>query len=206
MAAIKGKHGRAIPGVVVALALVLVSGAVLAEKPDREGRAREPHGARQAESGWRDYYREREQREMHERNERAAQERAWNDYYQQRQKQGFHASPPAVAVDIRIGGYFGYPLRVELGRYYSEQAQRGHCPPGLAKKGNGCQPPGQAKAWALGKPLPGNITYYPIEPAVRVRLGAPPVGHEFIRVASDILLIAIGTGMVIDAIEDLGRR
>ncbi|MFZ9438826.1 MAG: RcnB family protein [Hylemonella sp.] len=45
-----------------------------------------------------------------------------------------------------------------------------------------------------------------MEPAVRVRLGPPPAGHEFIRVATDILLIAIGTGMVIDAIEDLGRR
>jgi Ni/Co efflux regulator RcnB len=34
-------------------------------------------------------------------------------------------------------------------------------------------------------------------------LGAPPAGHKYIRVAADILLIAVGTRMVIDAIEVL---
>jgi hypothetical protein len=32
-----------------------------------------------------------------------------------------------------------------------------------------------------------------------------PSGHKYVRVASDILLIAIGSSMVVDAIEDLGR-
>jgi len=40
---------------------------------------------------------------------------------------------------------------------------------------------------------------------VLVQLGPPPSGHKFVRVAGDILLIAIGSGMVIDAIQDLGR-
>jgi len=40
---------------------------------------------------------------------------------------------------------------------------------------------------------------------VLIRLPMPPAGHEFVRVASDILLIAVGTSMVIDAVEDLGR-
>ncbi|MFZ9297380.1 MAG: hypothetical protein ACO24Y_03540 [Hylemonella sp.] len=197
---------RLMVGRALVASLVLACGPALAEKPEREGPGRDRQGAQQQEGGWRDYYREREQREKHERNEKAAQDRAWNDYHQQRQKQGYQSSQPGVVVDIRIGGYFGYPQRVEVDRYYADQARKGHCPPGLAKKGNGCQPPGQAKAWTLGRPLPGNISYYPIEPAVRVRLGPPPAGHEFIRIASDILLIAIGTGMVIDAIEDLGRR
>jgi Ni/Co efflux regulator RcnB len=38
-----------------------------------------------------------------------------------------------------------------------------------------------------------------------VQLGAPPAGHRYVRVATDILLIAVGTGMVVDAIEDLDR-
>ncbi|MFZ9552549.1 MAG: hypothetical protein ACO27R_11705 [Hylemonella sp.] len=133
------------------IALMLASGGAQAEKPERTGPGRDQPGVAQQEGGWRDYYREREQREKHERNEKAAQDRAWNDYYQQRQKQGYPSPQPGVTVDIRIGSY-------------------------------------------------------PIEPAVRGRLGPPPAGHEFIRIASDILLIAIGTGMVIDAIEDLGRR
>jgi Ni/Co efflux regulator RcnB len=36
-------------------------------------------------------------------------------------------------------------------------------------------------------------------------LGYPPAGHRYVRVAADILLIAVGTGMVVDAIEDIGR-
>jgi len=35
--------------------------------------------------------------------------------------------------------------------------------------------------------------------------GAPPAGHRYVRVAADILLIAVGTAMVVDAIEDLGK-
>jgi Ni/Co efflux regulator RcnB len=37
-----------------------------------------------------------------------------------------------------------------------------------------------------------------------VQIGPPPAGHRYVRVAGDILLIAIGTGMVVDAIQDLG--
>jgi hypothetical protein len=37
-------------------------------------------------------------------------------------------------------------------------------------------------------------------------IGLPPPGYRFVRVASDILMIAIGTGMVMDAIYDLGVR
>jgi len=39
---------------------------------------------------------------------------------------------------------------------------------------------------------------------VTVRLGVAPSGYKYVRVASDILLIAIGTSMVVDAIQDLG--
>ena len=36
-------------------------------------------------------------------------------------------------------------------------------------------------------------------------LRLPPAGHKYVRVAADILLIAIGTGIVIDAVDDLLR-
>jgi hypothetical protein len=42
-------------------------------------------------------------------------------------------------------------------------------------------------------------------PLVPVQIGVPPSGYRYVRVASDILMIAIGTGMVVDAIRDLGR-
>jgi len=48
-----------------------------------------------------------------------------------------------------------------------------------------------------------DLVYYSVPPAVVVRLGVPPAGHRYVRVANDILLIAIGTRIVVDAIEDL---
>lgn len=94
----------------------------------------------------------------------------------------------------------------EIGHeYFAEQFHKGRCPPGLAKKHNGCMPPGQARKWAVGQRLPRDVVFYDLPSGVTVKLGAPPAGHRYVRVASDILLIAIGTGMVVDAIEDLGN-
>lgn len=90
--------------------------------------------------------------------------------------------------------------------YYGVQFRSGNCPPGLAKKNNGCQPPGQAKKWNKGRALPGDIRYYDLPRDLMLRLPPPPGGHRYVRVASDILLITIGTSMVIDAIEDIGRQ
>lgn len=89
--------------------------------------------------------------------------------------------------------------------YYGGQAKAGRCPPGLAKKGNGCMPPGQAKKWTRGRPLPADVVFYDLPPDLIVRLPPPPAGHRYVRVAGDVLLIAIGTSMVVDAIQDILR-
>nr|MDP2190056.1 hypothetical protein [Rhodoferax sp.] len=106
----------------------------------------------------------------------------------------------------RMDRHFGDDQRTVVRNYYSEQYRVGRCPPGLAKKNNGCMPPGQARKWAVGQPLPRDVVYYNLPSSIVVQLGVPPSGHRYVRVASDILLIAIGTGMVIDGIENLGRR
>ena len=89
--------------------------------------------------------------------------------------------------------------------YYVEQFRGGRCPPGLAKKRNGCMPPGQAKKWQLGRPLPRDMIFYEVPQRLVAQIGPPPSGYRYARVATDLLLIAIGTGMVVDAIQDLGR-
>ena len=66
-------------------------------------------------------------------------------------------------------------------------------------------PPGQAKKWALGKPLPTAVVIYPVPRPVVIKIGIPPPGYKYVRVANDILLIAVGSQMVVDAIEDLVR-
>ncbi|MDP2416073.1 MAG: hypothetical protein U1D25_03050 [Hydrogenophaga sp.] len=113
------------------------------------------------------------------------------------------APAPGASINISLGSYFGEPQRQALRDHYQPQFKAGKCPPGLAKKGNGCLPPGQAKKWRVGRPLPSDVIYHAVPRSVSVQIGLPPAGHKYVRVAADILLIAIGTGMVIDAIEDL---
>lgn len=103
------------------------------------------------------------------------------------------------------GNYFDQRRQSAVRDYYVQEHRSGKCPPGLAKKNNGCMPPGQAKKWRTGHPLPRDVVFYDLPPQLVVKLGVPPAGHKYVRVASDILLIAVGTSMVVDAINDLGR-
>jgi len=92
--------------------------------------------------------------------------------------------------------------RVIVRDYYGDP---GHCPPGLAKKRNGCMPPGQAKKWHVGQRLPRDVVYHDLPRDLIIRLPPLSVGYKYVRVGADILQIAVGTGLVIDAIQDLGR-
>lgn len=116
---------------------------------------------------------------------------------QSRQRDDGHADEPRRHFETRH--------QVLVRDYYGEEFRGGNCPPGLAKKHNGCLPPGQAKKWQVGRPLPRDVIYYSVPQALVVQIGLPPSGHRYVRVAGDILLIAIGTGMVVDGIQDLGR-
>jgi hypothetical protein len=107
---------------------------------------------------------------------------------------------PVAAVTIQ----FGDDHRRAVNEYYGSYSGRS-CPPGLAKKNNGCMPPGQAKKWAMNRPLPPDVIYYEVPRDLVVRLPPIPINQRYVRVAGDILLIAAGTGMVMGAIEDLGR-
>ncbi len=112
----------------------------------------------------------------------------------------------ATAPTIAVSAHFGQPHRVVVRDYYFSGPGVGRCPPGLAKKHNGCLPPGQAKKWFIGRPLPRDVIYYDLPSPLVVQLTPPPAGYRYVRVAADILMIAVGTAMVVDAIEDLGRQ
>jgi Ni/Co efflux regulator RcnB len=88
--------------------------------------------------------------------------------------------------------------------YYRNDFAAGNCPPGLAKKNNGCLPPGQAKKlWTVGQPLPGTVVFYPLPGSLLMQLTPAPAGYQYVRVANDILMMAIGTRMITAAIADL---
>jgi hypothetical protein len=126
-----------------------------------------------------------------------------------KQKEGKGREPGASdekgGPGVKASQHFSEESRISIHEYYGDKFRSGRCPPGLAKKNNGCMPPGQAKKWMIGQPLPRDVVFYDLPPEVLVQLGPVPSRHRFVRVASDILMIAIGTGMVVDAIEDIGR-
>lgn len=108
---------------------------------------------------------------------------------------------------LQPGAYFNDRSREAVRKYYASADRNGKaCPPGLAKKNNGCLPPGQAKKWRIGEPLPADVVWVAPPRQIVVALPPVPVGHRYIQVAGDILLIAVGSKMVVDGIDGLLGR
>jgi Ni/Co efflux regulator RcnB len=112
---------------------------------------------------------------------------------------------PRTSSGTQINVYFDNHHRDVIRRYYDDSYHSGRCPPGLSKKHNRCQPPGLAKKWHVGRRLPRDVIYYDLPPQIVISLGIPPEGQKYVRVATDILLITVGTGLVLDAIQDLNN-
>ena len=103
--------------------------------------------------------------------------------------------------EVREGAYFREEHRQAARRYYVdhyEGKKAKHCPPGLAKKNNGCMPPGQARKWAVGQPLPRDVVVYEVPRPVLVQLPPAPVGYRYERVGGDIVLVRINGRVVVD--------
>lgn len=101
--------------------------------------------------------------------------------------------------------FFNDRRREIIADYYEGVFASGHCPPGLAKKHNGCMPPGQAKKWRLGRRLPDDLDYYDIPRELAARLGIDNPAYKLIRVENDILRVAVATGVVVDALTDVDQ-
>lgn len=185
----------------VALVLSLGATAGWAGKPDHAGGGRDDDRYEKREKGDKG---DRGHGGKHRHDRDDDRREVYRDGYRDGYRIG-DRSGSGVSVNIQIGNYFNDGQRRVAVDYYQPQFRAGKCPPGLAKKGNGCLPPGQAKAWKRGYALPPDVVYYPVPSSVSVRLGTPPAGYKYVRVAADILLIAVGTAMVVDAIEDLGN-
>lgn len=109
-----------------------------------------------------------------------------------------HAGP--VDVKFRFLG----PEREHARTFFVEQHGRGKCPPGLAKKKNGCLPPGQArKRYLVGHPLPAAVVVLPLPPALEIRLGRPPVGFRYGIADGDLVKLEAATARVVDVIVGL---
>jgi Ni/Co efflux regulator RcnB len=63
--------------------------------------------------------------------------------------------------------------------------------------------PAHARSWTRGRVLPVGVTYYDLPARLLVQMPVAPTGYRYVRVGSDILMLAIGTGIVIDALENI---
>ena len=101
--------------------------------------------------------------------------------------------------DVRPGAYFNDQHRQLAHRYYEEHyAHAKNCPPGLAKKNNGCMPPGQARKWGVGQAVPRDVTIYALPDPLLVRLSPAPVGYRYGRIGGDVVLLAVSTNIIVD--------
>ena len=106
--------------------------------------------------------------------------------------------------EIKQGAYFNDQQRTFAREYYTTTYKDGkRCPPGLAKKNNGCLPPGQVRNWAVGQPVPRNVIVYPVaQPVIRM-LPPAPVGYRYERIGGDIVLVQQQSNIIVDIIQVL---
>jgi Ni/Co efflux regulator RcnB len=129
-------------------------------------------------------------------------ERRHADHDHQREQQERHEDR-REHEEVRAGAYFDDRHREVARAYYRRHYGRGGCPPGLAKKHNGCLPPGQARNWAVGQPLPRDVIVYSIPQPLIVQLPRAPLGYRYVRVANDIVLLSLESAIVVDVIAGL---
>ena len=166
---------------VASTALLIASGSAYADKPEK-GNGNQGKNKEQSE-----------QRGQKENRKGGGNEKG------NRVDGGRDSGQGGVSVSFNFGGAETRIVR----DYYGGQVAKGKCTPGLAKKGNGCQPPGQAKQWQKGRALGSDVRYYDIPNELRIRLPAPPLNHKYVQLGTDLLLIAVGTAIVVDAIDGI---
>jgi hypothetical protein len=105
-----------------------------------------------------------------------------------------------VDVDVHV---FSGRQREAYHDWYGKKHGRGHCPPGLARKGNGCLPPGLAKKrYRVGERCHEDWIR-PVPDDLLVVLGPAPKGYLYASVDGDLLKLAVGSLLVVDAIDGL---
>lgn len=171
--------------IALVLASALAAGPALAKDKEGDGPGQGKHAGKQrekAEKRW-------------EKEQKHADKRADKDRKQAAKRQ---------VQDVPVGGYFSDQHRSHAREYYTQHyANAKSCPPGLAKKNNGCMPPGQAKKLAVGQPVPAGVTLYPVPRPVIVQLPPPPYGYRYARVGNDIVLVRNENQLIVDIIVGL---
>lgn len=109
--------------------------------------------------------------------------------------------------DIRQGEHFNDQHRALARDYYGQTYGNGKkCPPGLAKKHNGCMPPGQVnKNLTVGQTIPSGVRLYPVPQQLISGLPPAPIGTRYVRIGNEIVLIRQQNNSIVDIINGLLR-
>ena len=95
-----------------------------------------------------------------------------------------------VEVVVRAGGVNVTAQRT-IQAYYADKPKKARA-----------LPPGVARKYARGKKLPPGIAKQALPPDLERRLPTQP-GHQYVMVDSDVLLVAVTTGIVVDILIDV---
>ena len=124
--------------------------------------------------------------------------------YEKKQQKQEEKAEKRERKEIEQGRYFDDQQRTYVREYYTTTYSNGKkCPPGLAKKGNGCMPPGQVRTWVVGQPIPRNVTIYSVPQPVIQQLPPAPFGYRYSRIGGDIVLIKQQNNVIVDIIQGL---
>jgi hypothetical protein len=97
--------------------------------------------------------------------------------------------------DFRLEEHDRVVIREYIGHHHDKW-----CPPGLAKKGNNCMPPGQAR-YRVGEVIPTTV-HYEVVPTTVYRSWTPlPPQDVYVRTGSDVYVMDKNTRTIVDAVN-----
>ncbi|MES2943094.1 MAG: RcnB family protein [Pseudomonadota bacterium] len=131
-------------------------------------------------------------------------EQKWEKKAQKHEQKEHKQAQKRERQNIQPGTYFNAEHRTHVQQYYTQHYGSGKgCPPGLAKKNNGCMPPGQVRHWVVGQPVPRNVVVYSVPQPVIVQLPPAPYGYRYSRIGGDIVLVQQQNNIIVDIIQGL---
>ena len=175
--------------VALAIASLLMAGSAIAKKDgDDHEKGGNKHGQKHEDK-----------RQKHEDKREKREDKA-----EKREDKSEKKAEKRQREDIKQGAYFNDQQRTFARQYYTTTYTDGkRCPPGLAKKNNGCLPPGQVRNLKVGQPVPTNVTVYSVaQPVIRM-LPPAPAGYRYSRIGGDIVLVQQQNNIVVDIIQGL---
>jgi hypothetical protein len=79
---------------------------------------------------------------------------------------------------------------------------KGKCPPGLLKRESQCLTRGHPrKRYTVGLPLPAGVVPAPVPLDLSRRVGMPPIGYRYGMIDGDLVKLAVGSGLAVDALD-----